>query len=113
MGEPAGPPVPAAPDLLPGGRRAPVVQLPSWPGLRNPYANEPVQVRQALLDSRNAAPQKPWRRRRYLGRRAIRRFVQSVVYEATRMPVRTLYDVLTGLPLGLLAWPAYRDWLVL
>jgi hypothetical protein len=81
--------------------------------LRNPYAHEAVEVRRELWEQRRTQSKLPWwRRRSYLAWRWIRHFVRSVVYEATRMPVRTLYDVITGLPLGLLAWPAYRDWLV-
>lgn len=90
-----------------------------WPALQNQRPNDPVRHLGRLLEARVANA--GWFRRAvravytwvlYRPWRATRRGVGMVIGHLTAAPVKTAVDVVTGLPVALLVWPPFREWVV-
>lgn len=89
----------------------------SWPSLVNPRAHELIdgKVWNALLERQAAMGRlgKFWwriRRRWHAFRRGVFSFCRGIYDEIASTPKKTLFDIATGLPLGLLALPPFRAW---
>src|SRR6266567_2508601 len=91
-----------------------------WPALQNQRPNDPVPHLAKALEAKIGAAN---RLRRYVGQpfytwviyrplRATRRGFGMITRSLTAAPVKTLVDVVTGLPIALLAWPPVREWAV-
>lgn len=91
-----------------------------WPALQNQRPDDPVKHLAKSLEARIATAS--WLRR-YVGYplhtwviyrplRATRRGFETVTRSLTAAPLKTLVDVVTGLPIALLVWPPVRDWAV-
>lgn len=91
-----------------------------WPALQNQRPDDPVRHLARSLEARIAAA--GWLRRSmgqrlytwfiYRPLRATRRGFGMATRSLTASPVKTLVDVVTGLPIALLAWPPFREWAV-
>lgn len=88
---------------------------PSWPTLTNPQARQPIPhvVWEQLL----VRQRKPWlkrdiwrtHRRFYALRRGTRSFLLGLYEEVASAPKKTVFDLLTGLPIALVVLPPFRE----
>jgi hypothetical protein len=90
----------------------------SWPALRNQRPNDAVRHLDDELKRRIAAASPVRRAGQWLYRwllykpfRWIRHAFAAVINTFATSPVKTIVDVLTGVPIALLAWPFFRDWI--
>jgi hypothetical protein len=89
---------------------------PSVHGLLNPRGGEAApNVWGTLLAKQGqmGLPRKLlWRvwRRTYAVWRGVKRLARAIIDEVSAAPKKTIFDLLTGFPLGLLVLPAAREW---
>lgn len=91
----------------------------SWPALRNQRPDDRVPHLRQLMERRIAAA-KWWRRTAqwsycWLWHRPLRgsrRAFAWLIHPFATSPAKTTTDILTGIPIALLAWPPYRQWTV-
>src|ERR1051325_4496704 len=88
-----------------------------WPALRNQRPEEHVRHLGRLLERRvedanllRRLAQWAWCWLLYRPYRWSRRTFNSVIGGFTTSPVKTTVDVLTGIPIALLAFPGFREW---